>query len=416
MAAARDLNHAYVGTEHLLLGLIDEKKGIAAGILRSFNIVGNNAREEVVRILGPARESEEARESEPSTGSFTERVTRRVLRRSVGARSGFNFTSRLRRVLAEARTIAADMRHPSVGPEHILLSIVRESEVAESPQGSAIQALARCGVDPAALRAAVVAQLRPGTGEARQDHELPYTTAAKSTMEFAFAEARLHAHAHIGTEHLLLGLLREATSIAAQVMQAQGLTLTGLRAAIEIGGPVTGEIEADGANLVVTDAADAQSKPPPGTGFARAYRYQSAPDLSERLTGILSSAHVIAGEYGSEQVEPIHVALALVTSDEGAAHAVLELLRCDRGSLSHDLRELAQRSAEQPKPERRITLGADTERLLAVAEQRRSKANHVGSDHLLVALLDEPSEIMGLFAKHGVTADAVRELVRRITG
>jgi ATP-dependent Clp protease ATP-binding subunit ClpA len=153
------------------------------------------------------------------------------------------------------------MHREAVDTEHMLLSLIRESEVAANPQGTAIQALARCGVDLNTLRAAVLSQLRPGDF-AGQERELPFSKNAKTVLEHAFTEARTLGHAHMGTEHVLLGLLREDSGVAAQTLKAQGLTMPGLRAAIEgIGGHKTGEIEIDGANLVVTDPSVIRDHP-----------------------------------------------------------------------------------------------------------------------------------------------------------
>lgn len=266
MAAAGELNHSYVGTEHLLLGLIKEEKGIAAQVLRGFQVTPDRAHATTLEVLGAEGASDGPMMAE--AGSMFQRVKRRVWRNSVGARSGFNFTNRLRQALGEARAIAAEMRHESVDTEHMLLSLIRESEVAANPQGTAIQALARCGVDPNTLRAAVLSQLRPGDAAGREG-ELPFSKSAKLVLEHAFNEARTLGHAHMGTEHALLGLLREDSGIAAQALKAEGLTMPGLRAAIEgIAGRATGEIETDGANLVVAEPSDESEPRGEMTGFS----------------------------------------------------------------------------------------------------------------------------------------------------
>jgi ATP-dependent Clp protease ATP-binding subunit ClpC len=130
----------------------------------------------------------------------------------------YPFTTRVRELLSLAHEEALRLRHEYVGSEHILLGLLNEGE------GAAIAALKHMGVDPREMRKRIEEGIRPGKGSA-QTAELPYTSAAKKTLESAWAAARDLDREDIGTEHLLIGLVREAKGITAQVLVSFGVTL-----------------------------------------------------------------------------------------------------------------------------------------------------------------------------------------------
>jgi len=130
----------------------------------------------------------------------------------------YNFTDRVRKVLAMAREEAIRLQHDYVGTEHILLGLIREGE------GVAAAVLTNLNVDLDQIHESVDASVRKGKATIALG-ELPYTSRAKKVLEFAMAEARDFNHSYVGTEHLLLGLLREEKGIAAQVLNSLGVTL-----------------------------------------------------------------------------------------------------------------------------------------------------------------------------------------------
>jgi ATP-dependent Clp protease ATP-binding subunit ClpC len=134
----------------------------------------------------------------------------------------YNFTDRVRKVLAMAREEAIRLQHDYVGTEHILLGLIREGE------GVAAAVLNNLAVDLEAIQEKVEEQVRRGKATIALG-ELPYTSRAKKVLEFAMAEARELNHSYVGTEHLLLGLLREEKGIAAEVLQSLGVTLEDAR-------------------------------------------------------------------------------------------------------------------------------------------------------------------------------------------
>jgi len=135
----------------------------------------------------------------------------------------YNFTDRVRKVLAMAREEAIRLQHDYVGTEHILLGLIREGE------GVAAAVLANLNVDLEQIHERIEESVRKGKATIALG-ELPYTSRAKKVLEYAMAEARELNHSYVGTEHLLLGLLREEKGIAAQVLNSLGVTLDDARA------------------------------------------------------------------------------------------------------------------------------------------------------------------------------------------
>ena len=128
----------------------------------------------------------------------------------------YNFTDRVRKVLAMAREEAIRLQHDYVGTEHILLGLIREGE------GVAAAVLTNLNVDLDQIHEQVEESVKKGKATIALG-ELPYTSRAKKVLEFAMAEARELSHSYVGTEHLLLGLLREEKGIAAQVLNSLGI-------------------------------------------------------------------------------------------------------------------------------------------------------------------------------------------------
>ena len=138
--------------------------------------------------------------------------------------NGYNFTDRVRKVLQMAREEAARLHHEYVGTEHILLGLIREGE------GVAAAVLTNLGVDLEEVQQKIEETVKKGKSAAAAGPELPYTSRAKKVLELAMMEARELNHSYVGTEHLLLGLLREEKGIAAQVLTDAGVTLEQSRA------------------------------------------------------------------------------------------------------------------------------------------------------------------------------------------
>jgi ATP-dependent Clp protease ATP-binding subunit ClpC len=132
------------------------------------------------------------------------------------------FTERARRVLTLAQEEAQRFNHNYIGTEHLLLGLVREGD------GVAAKVLANLGVELTKVRSAV--EFIIGRGERATPGEIGLTPRAKKVIELAVDEARRLSHHYIGTEHLLLGLVREGEGIAASVLESLGVNLERVRA------------------------------------------------------------------------------------------------------------------------------------------------------------------------------------------
>ena len=138
--------------------------------------------------------------------------------------NGYNFTERVRKVLAMAREEAARLHHEYVGTEHILLGLIREGE------GVAATVLQNLSVELDEIQQKIEETVKKGKAAQTTGPDLPYTSRAKKVLELAMSEARELNHSYVGTEHLLLGLLREEKGIAAQVLTDAGVNLEAARA------------------------------------------------------------------------------------------------------------------------------------------------------------------------------------------
>jgi len=132
------------------------------------------------------------------------------------------FSERARRTLTLAQEEARHLNHSFIGTEHILLGLVREEE------GVAAKVLINLGVSLSKVRSAV--EFIIGHGEKSGSGEIGLTPRAKKVIELAIDEARHLGHNYIGTEHILLGLLREREGVAAGVLDSLGITLERARA------------------------------------------------------------------------------------------------------------------------------------------------------------------------------------------
>ncbi len=132
------------------------------------------------------------------------------------------FSERARRVLSLAQEEAQRFNHNYIGTEHILLGLVRETE------GVAARVLSGLTVDLTKVRSAV--EFIIGRGERPAQGEIGLTPRAKKVVELAVDEARRMNHTYIGTEHLLIGLLREGEGVAAGVLESLGVNLEKVRA------------------------------------------------------------------------------------------------------------------------------------------------------------------------------------------
>jgi len=244
---ARRMKHHYVGIEHLLLGLIREGEGIAAGVLLSLGVNLEKAQAETQRALSERGEgsvqqkSQEDKESIEASGEENAASIRLPIQdaddriqelsqeendfiQTLGRFSKDRyekFTVRARRVLRFAREEAQRFQHNYIGTEHLLLGLVRENG------GIAAAVLRNLGVELNKVRSAV--EFIIGQGDRTVLGKIGFTPRVKKMIELADDEARRLNHDYIGTEHLLLGMVREGEGIAVGVLESMGVNLARVR-------------------------------------------------------------------------------------------------------------------------------------------------------------------------------------------
>ncbi len=131
------------------------------------------------------------------------------------------FTDRARRVVVLAQEEARMLNHNYIGTEHILLGLIHEGE------GVAAKALESLGISLDAVRQQVEEII--GQGQQAPSGHIPFTPRAKKVLELSLREALQLGHNYIGTEHILLGLIREGDGVAAQVLVKLGADLNRVR-------------------------------------------------------------------------------------------------------------------------------------------------------------------------------------------
>jgi len=132
------------------------------------------------------------------------------------------FTERARKVIILAKEEARRFNHDYIGTEHILLGLIREGE------GVAATVLQKLGISLENIRLEIEKLVQPGP-TTQIIGDIPFTPRAKKALELAAEEARALGHNYIGTEHLLLGLIREGEGVASQVLLNLGLDLNTVR-------------------------------------------------------------------------------------------------------------------------------------------------------------------------------------------
>ena len=131
------------------------------------------------------------------------------------------FTDRARRVVVQAQEEARTLNHSYIGTEHILLGLIREGA------GVGAKALESLGISLEAVRRQVEETI--GRGQHSPSGHIPFTPQAKKVLELSLSEALQLHHSYIGTEHILLGLIREGDGVAAQVLAEHGADLDRVR-------------------------------------------------------------------------------------------------------------------------------------------------------------------------------------------
>jgi ATP-dependent Clp protease ATP-binding subunit ClpA len=173
------------------------------------------------------------------------------------------FTDRARRVVVLAQEEARLLNHNYIGTEHLLLGLLHESE------GVAAQALTELSISLEAVRAQVEEII--GQGQRAPTGHIPFTPRAKKVLELSLREAKQLGHNYIGTEHILLGLIREGEGVAAQVLVKLGGGLSRVRQQVI---------------QVLSGSATAGMEPGPRTRLVRMTVPDNLREAEEQLTQV----------------------------------------------------------------------------------------------------------------------------------
>jgi ATP-dependent Clp protease ATP-binding subunit ClpA len=207
------------------------------------------------------------------------------------------FSDRARRVVVLSQEEARLLNHNFIGTEHILLGLVHEDE------GVAARALTSLNIRLDDVRREVDEIV--GQGGSPPSEHIPFTPRAKKVLELSLREAIQLGHNYIGTEHILLGLLREGEGVACQVLVELGASLPTVRARVL-------QLAAEG----------------PGRG-AGGWVFRP----NSELMAVLDEAHRVAEARGEREVMPIHLFLAALEHPDGAAGRMLQAVGVDREQL-----------------------------------------------------------------------------------
>jgi ATP-dependent Clp protease ATP-binding subunit ClpA len=243
------------------------------------------------------------------------------------------FTNRARHVVVLAQEEARQLQHNYIGTEHVLLGLLGE------PGGVAFRALERFGMSLEGTREEVKAVV--GTGSGTVSGHIPFTPRAKKTLELALREALQLHHDYIGTEHILLGVIREGDGAGAQVLKQHSADLTPIRMAVlDLVSTVPTEATRGRRWLRRRFAADPGEAP--DLGEPTELRTTPATDIS------LNEAARLAG---SQPVGSHHLLLAALGDPDTAAARALAALGVDLDRAREALRnaDVTGTSDEQPE-------------------------------------------------------------------
>jgi ATP-dependent Clp protease ATP-binding subunit ClpA len=221
------------------------------------------------------------------------------------------FTDRARQTVVFAQEEARQLSHNYIGTEHILLGLLREGN------GVAAKSLGRLGIGLADVRADVV--LAVGRGTETPSGHIPFTPRSKKVLELSLREAIQFGHNYIGTEHILLGLVREGEGVAAKVLVARGADLDRVRA------------------TVVNEVGRLTSE-----------RGEQGPRRTDGAEEALANAEQLAG---GSPLGSHHLLEALARSEDGLAGKVLASLGVDPEALSAKIDELGIDGTSDVTPE-----------------------------------------------------------------
>jgi ATP-dependent Clp protease ATP-binding subunit ClpA len=316
--------------------------------------------------------------------------------------NGYNFTERVRKSLALARSEANRLNHDFVGTEHILLGLVCLDEC------TATTALRTMGADPRVVRRMIEDTVLTGPPRrvVADGLNTPYTSRAKKVLELSMTEARELHHDYVGTEHVLLGLLREEKGIAAQVLTELGLSLKDSRAAITHFASLPGGKQARD-NLARLSAAawdDPRKRP--------LYWLLGTRPFTGRLDSLLAELTKQAAQRGREFLSPEDLLLAILQSG-GAGRTAVDTLAVDSARIIRMLESAERGDEPQRGPDAAVVQIMES----AAEHERQILAGYLGTDHVLLGILATyRGPAYQVLVESGVQYAALLAVIERMSG
>ena len=398
---AQRFNHNYIGTEHLLLGLVREGDGVAARVLSNMGVQLPKVRSAVVFIIG--------RGDQAPTGDI-------------------GLTPRAKKVIELAVDEARRLNHHYIGTEHLLLGLVREGE------GIAAGVLESLGVNLEKVRAQVMQVVNQSSssynvgnpefksGAPGDLHDTPmkrsnhFTPRARRSLLLAEQEAKRFNHRFIGTDHLLLGLIREWDGVAARLLWEKGVRLVDARQAVELRNPRRDEAIGD----------ERYRK----NGYEIYFRKGDDLCLGPRANKVLKLAVDQVIRLNRRSIGTEHLLLGLIRAENGKARLIVadlgidsmdmrsRLIRViDRSSNTEDASTFVSQIWESLEGFDRFT--ARTKSVLALAESdaKRFFRNSVGTGQILLGIVkDEDCIAAQILVNLGSPPPRVRSAVEFVIG
>jgi ATP-dependent Clp protease ATP-binding subunit ClpA len=306
------------------------------------------------------------------------------------------FNDRAKRVLALAQDEAIRFNHNYIGAEHLLLGLVREGE------GVAARVLDSLGVELSKVRVAVESIIGRGDATASPS-EITLTPRVRKIIELAIDEARKLGHSHVGTEHLLLGMVREGESVASGVLQSLGIKLETVRQQVIA--------------VMNRAASGAESGPVPGpsmtTRFTHVYTGNPLERLDEAAKRVLALAMNEAVGLGHGWLGTSHLLLGLISVNGTVAQRALTELGVALERAREHVAKAERPSAEWQTPA--IVLTPRANRLVEAAANLAG-AGPIRPECLLLAYAADPeSPGAQILASLGATPEAVRKTIDKLS-
>lgn len=304
------------------------------------------------------------------------------------------FTDRCRKVLALANQETQRLNHEYIGTEHILLGLIEED------CGTGAKVLKDLGVDAGTVRLQIEKLVKAGDKPITHGKR-PQTPRAKKVIEYAIEEARAMNDRFIGTEHLLLGLIREHDAIAAQVLRDLGLNLESVRRKVYEVFEEEERIDESQRRCSDTQIARIQASKRPFTARAEKAMRLACQEAVRRSHQCVSTQHLV---------------LALAKEGQGKASRIFSNHKINSKLLQREVAKLL-RPGSSLVPMGQLPLTPVMRRVVAYAADEAESLGHpeVGTDHLLLALMwDSETVIAHLLADLGLKLDEVRDEACRL--